>query len=112
MLTDFPKLHFTNGPFNEYEWEVKLKGWFSGVTVELEGSAFYAVHFYDPVRLSQELQAQLEGIAKGWNSDPYIADVAMIVVPEITESNIRLAVQRLFDANWFDRFVPLSSLEA
>ena len=52
------------------------------------------MNFYDPGRLSQGLAAQIENTGKGWSSDPYLADVGMIVLPEITEANIREAVQK------------------
>jgi hypothetical protein len=49
--------------FDEYASEVESKGRFSGVRLNFEGRD-YALTFYDPVRLGQEIEAefQREGI--------------------------------------------------
>lgn len=103
----YPRLHFRD-PFAEIEWEVSAKGWYGGVSVELEDGSLYEVTFIIPVRLSQELQSQIELKNKGFVSDSFIADVGMIVVPEITETNIRESIQRLYEMGWFAHFVPLA----
>ena len=72
--------------------------------VELEDGSRYEVFFYDPVRLAQDLQMDAE------NGRPYIAEPGMIVVPEISEESIRLAVMRLHNADWFDHLQPMVQL--
>lgn len=95
----FPILHFRD----PLEWlvEVRYTGWYDGVTVEVENGSLYPVFFYDPVRLSQDLKVQLEGIDDGWGK-PFIAEPRMIVVAEITEENIRTAIDRLYAEGWFE----------
>ncbi len=96
----YPILHFRE-PFDDYvAWEVKLKGWYNGVTVEMENGSKYDVFFYDPTRLAQDLESETER--------SYVAEVAMIVIPEITEANMRAAIQRLYEERWFDGFQPIS----
>jgi len=94
-------------PFDKIEWEVSAKGWYGGVTVELEDANVYEVSFIVPVRLSQELESLNDLKNKGLVSYTFVADVGMIVVPEITETSIRESVQRLYEMGWFERFTPL-----
>ncbi|HQU93027.1 MAG TPA: hypothetical protein PLK77_12055 [Pyrinomonadaceae bacterium] len=102
----YPRLHFSY-PFDEIEWEVTAKGWYGGVTVELEDGNRYEVSFIVPVRLSQDLESQNDLKNKGFASDSFIAAVGMIVVPEITETSIRESIQLLYETGWFKRFTPL-----
>jgi hypothetical protein len=37
-----------------------------------------------------------------------IAETGMIVIPEITEENIRTAVQRLRQEGWFNHLLPIN----
>ncbi|MBV9766030.1 MAG: hypothetical protein JOZ48_14385, partial [Acidobacteriaceae bacterium] len=90
----YPRLHFREA-FDEIGWEVSYKGWYSGVVVELKDGSRYTVFFYDPVRLAQDLQAEAE------LGRPHLAEPGMIVVPEISEASMRLAVQQLHKEGWF-----------
>ena len=100
----YPKLHFGD-TFAEIAWELEYKGWYGGATVELENGARYPVFFYDPVRLAQDLLAEAE------QGRPYVAEAGMIVVPLVSEANMRLAVGQLYKAGWFDHLQPISAPE-
>lgn len=104
----YPLLHFRE-PFDEIAWEVTAKGWYSGVTIEVENGSRYPVFFYDPDRLAGDLKHSIEGIKAGWGK-PFIAEVGMIVIPEITEENMRTAIQGLYEAGWFDSFQPIKDI--
>src|SRR5687768_9562432 len=52
--------------FAGYAFEVASKGWYNGVTVELENGKRYSVCFYDPVRLKQDLESE----GKAYLSEP------------------------------------------
>jgi hypothetical protein len=97
---NYPLLHFRE-PFETVAWEVTAKGWYSGVVVELEDGDRYSVFFYDPVRLAQDLQVEAE------LGRPYLAEQGMIVIPEISETNMRLAIQQLHTEGWFSHLKPL-----
>jgi hypothetical protein len=45
--------------FDNYEWEVKAKGFFSEAGLLVSGRR-YRLNFYDPVRLSQEVESELQ----------------------------------------------------
>ena len=100
----YPRLIFRES-FEEVGWEVSCKGWYSGVMVELEDGSRYEVFFYDPVRLAQDLQSDAE------TGRPYIAEPGMIVVPEISEESMRLAVKQLHNNGWFEHLRPMADVK-
>ena len=84
-------------PFDDRTaWEASSKGWYSGATVELPDGSRHPVFFYDPVRLAQDLQAEV-GLGR-----PCLAEPAMIVVPDITEASMLAAVEYLYAQGWFE----------
>jgi hypothetical protein len=92
----FPKLHFREPFEGLVAFEVPSKGWYNGVTVELNNGRLIPVFFYDPVRLAQDLEADA---ARG---EPFVAEHFMIVVPEVTESAMHQAIVSLYKKGWFD----------
>jgi hypothetical protein len=46
--------------FDDYEWEVEAKGWFSEARMIVAGKR-YRLNFYDAVRLAQTIQDDLQG---------------------------------------------------
>jgi hypothetical protein len=55
------RIHFPDWYDERAEWEAEQKGWLPGVTVELADGSRYAVFFYEPVRRSQDLEADASG---------------------------------------------------
>ena len=99
----YPRLIFRE-PFEELiAYEVAKKGWYNGMTVELENGAQYEVFFYDPVRLSRDLEFEVR------QGNPFVAEPGMIVVPEISETSMREAIFTLFKDGWFDHLRPMNS---
>jgi hypothetical protein len=45
--------------FDDYAWEVESKGWLNDIVVSFEGVR-YRVVFYDPTRLAQDIDEDLE----------------------------------------------------
>jgi hypothetical protein len=60
-----------------------LRGYFSGVTVELVDGLRYPVSFYDPVRLRETLETDVR-----WGN-PFFTEPGLVVVPEVTPAVIR-----------------------
>jgi hypothetical protein len=79
------------------EWEVVEKGWFSDAVVDVDG-ARYAITFYDPVRLRQNLEEE----ARGW-----LAEVGLIVLPELTRPAMVNAVAQIVDDGFFRTQLPI-----
>jgi hypothetical protein len=73
--------------FEEYAWEVEIKGWFEGAVLTFQGKK-YRLLFYDPVRVGQEIQSSIE--REGAFFDPNL-----VVVPSVTRSNMQRAAARL-----------------
>jgi hypothetical protein len=84
------------------EYEMPLKGYFSGVTVELADGARYALFFYDPVRLGQDLAAAPR------SGRAYLAEPNMVVVPEVTPAAIHEAIAGLVRDGFFGHLKPLA----
>lgn len=72
------------------------KGWLPEVRVELADGRRVPVHFYDPVRLAQDLEEDVK-----WGR-PCIAEPGLIVVPTVTREAIRQAVAYLSGTDYFD----------
>jgi hypothetical protein len=73
--------------FDDYEWEVEAKGWFSEARVTASGK-HYRLNFYDPVRLAQEIESELQ------RGDVFF-EPNLVVVPAVTKSNMERAVELL-----------------
>jgi hypothetical protein len=96
----FPRLVFEYG-FDEREaQEAKDRGFRDHVFVEFENSVCFAISFYDPIALQQEVE---RGIVNGI---PCVAEPGMIVIPEITLDYMRAAVRKLISENYFSNFKP------
>jgi len=77
------------------EYEAEQKGWLQGVRVELPDGEQYSVHFYDLVRLGQDLDEEAK-----WDR-PFVAEPGLIVVPAVSREAITSAVNRLAITDYF-----------
>ena len=95
----FPKIIFEDAQnLDEFEmWDMRNRGYCNYATVLLQNNLKYKVYFYAPVRLAQELE---EGGAS------FIAEVGLIVVPEVTLEYMQAAVNKLEKQGFFNHFVP------
>ena len=101
----YPVIHFGEQGNERAISESRSRGYYSEAIVEVDAGIFYSVFFYDPVRIVQDLQTQIDGVKEG-GGRPFSAETAMIVIPEVTESNMRSAIQDLFNDGWFETFRP------
>ena len=76
--------------FSEYEWEVTAKGYFSEMRFTLSGKS-YRLNFYDPVRLSQEIESELE------RGGPFL-EPNVVVIRSVTRLNMERAVEQLVES--------------
>jgi len=73
--------------FNDYAWEVESKGWFSGAIAVL-GGCRYRVAFYDPTRLSQDIEDELdENVA--------FLERNLLVIKSVDRNNMEKAIEFL-----------------
>lgn len=71
--------------FDDYAWEVESKGWFSAATALFGGRRFKLV-FYDPTRLAQDIEAELdEGVV--------FLERNLLVVKSVDRNNMDKAIE-------------------
>jgi len=75
------------GDFDDYEWEVKAKGFYSEARLSVSGKR-YRLTFYDPARLSQELEAALKRAELFFESN-------LVIVNSVTRSDMERAAEGL-----------------
>jgi hypothetical protein len=73
--------------FDDYEWEVEAKGWFSEARMIVAGMR-YRLNFYDAVRLAQTIQDDLQG--GGVFFEPNL-----VIIPRVTRSDMERAAELL-----------------
>jgi hypothetical protein len=88
---DFPRLVFDHDFDERVAYEVNLKGHFGGVKVQLADGSLHPLFFYDPARITQDLEEESK------QGRPFIAEKGMILVAEITLDNMERAVK------WLDK---------
>jgi len=73
--------------FENYGWEVEAKGWYSQARIIASGTR-YLINFYDPVRLGQQIQDELE-------RGQIFFEPNLVVVRAVTRANMETAAQEL-----------------
>ncbi len=102
-MTLRPTLRF-EFPFDERaQLEAHSRGYLSNVKVQQPDGSVYPVFFYDCIRLAQDLEYEVSV------GRICLAEVGMIIVPEITLENMTLAVNRLTEIGFFSSFKPLAN---
>lgn len=85
------------------EVEAQWRGYLSHVRVRLDDRRVFPVCFIDPVRLSQDVETA---------QPPMLAEVGLIVLPEITRRAVEEAVAFLATRRFFEYFRPLEEDDA
>lgn len=80
------------------EVEAGWRGYLSHVRVRLDDGRVFPVCFIDPIRLSQDVETA---------QPPMVAEVGLIVLPEITRRAMEEAVAFLAPRRFFEYFRPL-----
>ena len=102
MITkEYPKLIFES-PFDERaQFEAKSRGYLSHVVVQQSDGSKYPLVFYDSVRLIQDLEYEVS------TGRMCIAEIGMIVIPEVTSEYMLIAVKNLTDEGFFKLLRPV-----
>lgn len=85
------------------EYEMTLKGHLCGGEAELADGRRFPVTFFDPVRLSQDV----EGMSR--RGEPAFIEPGLVVVPEVTRERILQTLPELLRQRFFDHLKPLSA---
>ncbi|WP_449417199.1 hypothetical protein [Phormidium nigroviride] len=99
-----PKLMFKYGWDERDEVETPMKGCRSDGIVSLSNGEAYSVYFIDPIRLQQDLDAEVEC------GSPFLAPPGLIVLPELTRSAMENAIAQLWKQGYFDSLKPISEI--
>lgn len=94
-----PTLLFTCEFDERTALEVEQKGWFGHAIVSFPDGTRVPVFFYDPVRLSQDLNSVRQA------GKACIAEPAMIIVPQVTRDFMEAAVEQLYGEGFFGRLL-------
>lgn len=82
-----------------------MKGCRSDGIVHCADGKTYSVYFIDPIRLQQDLEAEVEC------GFPFLAPPGLIVIPELTRSATENAIAQLWKQGYFDALQPLAEVE-
>jgi hypothetical protein len=104
MATDISgyTIVFPSGYDERRELETPDKGWLSDVEVHLEDGCHYALTFFDPVRLAQELEDDTR------NGRPFFAEPGLVVLPEVSTAAIQAAIPGLLRIGFFTHLKPIA----
>jgi hypothetical protein len=94
-------LVFQDG-FTEFdEFDTPMRGYRSGVYLDNNGQC-YPLYFYDPYRLSADLESTMEWDEKYRRN--YIAEHGIVIIPEVSLKNMLDVVYSLLDKeNYFNK---------
>ena len=104
-MENAPKLTFKYGWDERDEVETPMKGCRSDGIVRFWDGKTYSVYFIDPIRLQQDLEAEVEC------GSPFLAPPGLIVIPELTRSAMENAIAQLSKQGYFDALKPDSEVE-
>lgn len=76
--------------------ERPAKGWLDGVVYQREDGNKHTLSFYDPVRLTQDLEEEIK------NGKHAIVEKNLIVVKEVNKANIEKAIEQAEEEGFFD----------
>jgi hypothetical protein len=91
----FAKLIFEHGMDERDEVEAQMRGYRSHVWVEMSDGTRHRVTFFDPVRLTQELEQEAR------LGRPFVGEPGLIIVPEVTREYMETAARTLADEGFF-----------
>ena len=94
------KLIFVNGLPERLLDEAPDRGCYRA-TIELANGDRFAVEYYDPVRLSQEVDDLL-------SQGRHVAYAGVVVIPEVTLKNMEDALERLVEEGFFAQLARVS----
>ena len=82
-------------------FDIEQKGWFEQTVIRLPNGIEVPVSFWDPARLSQDLETDVR------NGRFCLAEPGLIVVPKVNRAYMVEAVKQLFRDKYFDRLLSL-----
>jgi hypothetical protein len=91
----FARLVFEHGMDEHDEAEAQMRGYRSHVWVEMSDGTRHRITFFDPVRLTQELEQETK------LGRPFVSEPGLIIVPDVTREHMETAARTLADEGFF-----------
>lgn len=88
--------------FDDYSWEVESKGWFSLAVAEIDNNR-YEINFYDPVRLSQEIESEFE-----YTSSVFY-EKNLLIIPTVDRIHMEKAIEEIVNSKRYLEMVAIES---
>lgn len=96
----YPKLLLHREFDERSKFEMTERGCLTNALVELENGNRYEVFFVEPVRFNQDAESEIA-------RQNYLAETAVVILPEVTFENIYNVLDQLKNTRFFDALVPL-----
>lgn len=87
--------HLSEQQTNDDIADAEARGYLAHVFVESVSGDMFPITFYDPIRLSQDLDEMAN------QGHPMIAEIGLIVLPKVTRQNMENAARRLVAEGYF-----------
>jgi hypothetical protein len=100
-MTDEPEVFFKEG--EDYEFEAIQREYRSDIVVRFRDGRQFDLSVFTPRRIAQELARKIE------LNEPYFAEPSMIVLADVKNKSIVLAVKALALEGFFDELLPSTS---
>ena len=94
-MTTF-SLIFPQG-YEDYAWEVESKGWFGEAMLSYSGRN-YRLNFYDPARLAQEIDSEIQ-------NGGIFFERNLVIVKSLTKASMESAAAELVESGRIDSLV-------
>ncbi|PXX68866.1 hypothetical protein DFR70_102552 [Nocardia tenerifensis] len=97
-MAEIYRVLFPEGYDGRREAETADKGWLDVEVVFADGSIF-PVSFYDPLRLRQTIEDEIQG------GSLYYTEPNLVILSKVTPQNIRLAIDDMVETGFFANIV-------
>jgi hypothetical protein len=100
---DTARLIFTEEFDQEIADLVEMKEWCGIGVVEMPDRRQIEIYFTTPRRLASDFESGLK------SGEVCMAELCMIIIPEVTRKNMEAAVKQLYDKGYFNRLLALGT---
>jgi len=84
--------------FCDHEWEIESKGWYQGAIL-MTGGKKYQLTFYDPVRLNEDIQYDIENQCVFFEKN-------LVVISVVNKKNMEMALEFLMETGQVKILIP------
>lgn len=82
----------------DYEWLIPAKGYVLNIIVLFKKNR-YALEYYDPIRLLQDIKARL-------SNEDFFFEPNIVLIPTVNRENVVSCINKLVSSNQIELFCP------